>query len=64
MAAISWLSNDCNDGVLKGFSCKIAEALRTVEELCQGKRSCSIITSPVSLGVETLDTCPGFRSVL
>ena len=56
--------NDCNDCVLKGFSCKIVEALRTVEELCQGKKSCSMITSPVSLGVKALDTCPGIRSVL
>ena len=35
-----------------------------MEELCQGKKSCSMITSPVSLGVKALDTCPGIRSVL
>ena len=40
------------------------EALRTVEELCQGKKSCSMITSPVSLGVKALDPCPGIRSAL
>ena len=48
---------------LQGFSCNIREVLRTVEELCQGKRSCSILTSTESFGVESLDSCPGIRSV-
>ena len=47
----------------EGFSCTIREVLRTVEELCQGKKSCSILTSPESFGVSGLDSCPGIRSV-
>jgi len=44
-----------------GFTCTIREALRTVEELCQSKQSCSIITSPTSFGVSLYDPCPGVR---
>ena len=45
----------------EGLTCSIKEALRTVEELCQGKQSCSILTSPASFGVSHLDNCPGIR---
>eukprot|EP00092_Neocalanus_flemingeri_P006155 GFUD01006626.1.p1 GENE.GFUD01006626.1~~GFUD01006626.1.p1 ORF type:complete len:507 (+),score=68.06 GFUD01006626.1:299-1819(+) len=44
-----------------GFTCNIREALRTVEELCQSKQSCSIITSATSFGVSMYDPCPGVR---
>ena len=33
-----------------------------MEELCQGKQSCSILTSPASFGVTEYDPCPGIRS--
>ena len=45
----------------EGLRCSIKEVLRTVEELCQGKQSCSILTSPASFGVAHLDKCPGIR---
>jgi len=45
----------------EGFNCNIPEALRTVEELCQSKQSCSIITSTTSFGVGAYDPCPGLR---
>jgi len=45
----------------EGLSCSIREALRTVEELCQSKQSCSIITSTTSFGVSAYDPCPGVR---
>jgi len=45
----------------EGLSCNIREALRTVEELCQSKQSCSIITSTTSFGVSAYDPCPGVR---
>jgi len=48
----------------EGFSCTIRDALRTVEELCHGEKSCSIMTSPQSFGVSKLDTCPGIRKYI
>ena len=48
---------------VSGVTCDVCrEALRTVEELCQGKQSCSILTSPASFGVTEYDPCPGIRS--
>jgi len=48
----------------EGLSCTIREALRTVEELCQSKQSCSILTSPTSFGVDQFDNCPGIRKYI
>ena len=45
----------------EGLSCTIPEAVRTVEELCQGKQSCSILTGVLAFGLTTLDPCPGVR---
>ena len=51
------------DGHVSRVTCHVCrEALRTVEELCQGKQSCSILTSPASFGVTEYDPCPGIRS--
>merc|ERR1719341_105883 len=48
----------------EGLNCNIREALRTVEELCQSKHSCSIVTSPTSFGVSAYDPCPGVRKYI
>jgi len=45
----------------EGLACTIPEAVRTVEELCQGKQSCSILTGVTTFGLHTFDPCPGVR---
>jgi len=45
----------------EGLACSIPEAVRTVEELCQSKQSCSILTGVTAFGLNTFDPCPGVR---
>jgi len=45
-------------------TCVVKEALRTVQELCQGKQSCSILTSSYTLGVSSYDPCPSVRKYI
>jgi len=45
----------------EGLACSIPEAVRTVEELCQSKQSCSILTGVTAFGLNIFDPCPGVR---
>ena len=42
--------------------CLILEAIRTVEERCHGKESCSVQASPETLASGLRDPCPTVRS--
>eukprot|EP00092_Neocalanus_flemingeri_P002661 GFUD01002849.1.p1 GENE.GFUD01002849.1~~GFUD01002849.1.p1 ORF type:complete len:542 (+),score=83.31 GFUD01002849.1:251-1876(+) len=46
---------------MDGFTCNIKEAIRTVEEICESKESCSIITSGKYVELTLQDPCPGVR---
>ena len=41
--------------------CLILEAIRTVEERCHGRESCTLTASPESLAKDLRDPCPQIR---
>merc|ERR1711892_1587687 len=44
-----------------GMKCNIKEVHHTVQELCDEKQNCTIVTSPTLIGVSLYDPCPGAR---
>ena len=48
----------------KEEKCLILEAIRTVEERCHGRESCTITASPDILAKDLRDPCPLVRLVL
>merc|ERR1719422_527695 len=49
------------EGKEKGEKCLILEAIRTLEERCHGRESCSMTASPATLASGLRDPCPQVR---